>query len=47
MSFVLFFYQTKGEIDKKSKYILKITKLIFYDNRLDTEKYKEESPIRP
>lgn len=47
MSLILFFYQTKGEIDKKSKYILKITKYIFFDNRNDTVKYKEDSPIRP
>lgn len=47
MSLIIFFYQTKGEIDKKGKYILKITKYIFFDGRNDTEKYKEESPIRP
>jgi len=44
---ILFFYQTKGEIDKKAKYILKITNYVFYENRLDTKKYKEDSPIRP
>lgn len=47
MSLILFYYQTKGDIHKNSKYILKLLKHIYFDNKLDEEKFKDESPIKP
>jgi len=47
MALILFYYQTKGDIPKNSKYILKITKHIFFDGKLDEQNFNEESPIKP
>lgn len=47
MSLILFYYQTKGDINKNSKYILKLLKHIYFDKKLDEEKFKDESPIKP
>lgn len=46
IALVLFYYQTKGDIEKNSKYVIKLTKHIFFDGKLDTENYNEDSPLK-
>jgi len=46
VSLILFYYQTKGDIQKNSKYILKITKHIYFDKNLDVDNFNEDSPLK-
>ena len=43
---MLFYFQIRGDIMKSFKYIVKFTKLIFFDKKLDHIKYNKDSPIK-